>query len=486
MKSNTCILSCKFPVDKRAVKGEGLVANDLKYESIKDFAANTQAPLVEVKAVDQEKLEVRVLMFKEVLANWVTTGAGPVMKTGGYELGATTAAMRNKILPQILPATMQRSCVHEGKGTVLTGQLKWSYATGGWVRSSCSADIDGDGEIEVIVPSEDYKVYCLRGIDGTLKWSYATGDYVQHAVICDVDGDGKMEVIVGSKDCYVYCIACNGTLKWKYQASDWVHDCLPLAYDVDGDGKIEIIVAPYDGKAYCLNPDGTLKWCSTISTPPDLAFGLAVADIDKDGAAEILIAHCSCYAICLKPDGTLKWKYYVESGCMAVGLSDVDGDGKLEVLCNATAIFTLYCLNHDGTFKWKYVTGDCVDSCIFGACDIDGDGVVECLEGSLDWYMYCLKGTDGTLKWRYLTGDEVETGGCMGDIDSDGKYEVVFGSCDHCVYCLEPDGSLKWKYPTGLYVAYYGSVHIDDVDGDGKLEVLAGSCDSKLYCFRSE
>jgi len=99
--------------------------------------------------------------------------------------------------------SMQKSCTHEyGTGTITTLTLKWSYSAGWFVVASCSADIDGDGVIEVIFCSADEYIYCVNGLDGTLKWRYLTGGFVRYATAYDIDGDGLMEVIVTCADFY--------------------------------------------------------------------------------------------------------------------------------------------------------------------------------------------------------------------------------------------------------------------------------------------
>jgi len=182
-------------------------------------------------------------------------------------------------------------------------------------------------------------------------------------------------------------------------------------------------------------------------------------------------------------DGSIIWSYDLGSYCYSATIFDVDGDGMLEVLCNAETLYRFYCLEPDGTLKWYYTSGGGTLSPVFGAFDIDADGVVECMQGSADKYLYCLNGLDGTLKWRYLTGCIVTTAGHSGDVDGDGLMEVTFGSEDYNVYVLEHDGTLKTSYTTGGWIAYLGSVSIDDVDGDDLLEICAASIDYNLYCL---
>ncbi|MHA1791611.1 MAG: hypothetical protein ACTSVI_03135 [Promethearchaeota archaeon] len=57
-------------------------------------------------------------------------------------------------------------------------------------------DINGDGGLEVIFGSDDYKICCLNGKTGIKEWSYTTGDHVLSSpVIGGVDGDMVMEIL---------------------------------------------------------------------------------------------------------------------------------------------------------------------------------------------------------------------------------------------------------------------------------------------------
>jgi hypothetical protein len=85
--------------------------------------------------------------------------------------------------------------------------MKWSYQTDGAIWSSpCVTDVEGDGSLEILVGSHDYKLYCLSS-SGDSKWNYTTTGFVQSSpCVVDVDADGKQEVLFGSYDDWMYCV----------------------------------------------------------------------------------------------------------------------------------------------------------------------------------------------------------------------------------------------------------------------------------------
>jgi hypothetical protein len=79
-----------------------------------------------------------------------------------------------------------------------TGALKWSYTTGGEVRSS-PAVANG----VVYVGSDDFNVYALSASTGTLLWMGTTGDGVYNS--SPVVADGRL--YIGSNDDAVHAYA---------------------------------------------------------------------------------------------------------------------------------------------------------------------------------------------------------------------------------------------------------------------------------------
>lgn len=76
-----------------------------------------------------------------------------------------------------------------------TGEFKWSYPTGYWVRSSSPAVADG----KVYFGSCDHKVYCLEAETGNPIWNYATNGQIWCSPAI---ADGKL--YIGSDDGKIY------------------------------------------------------------------------------------------------------------------------------------------------------------------------------------------------------------------------------------------------------------------------------------------
>ncbi|MBI4436660.1 MAG: S8 family serine peptidase, partial [Candidatus Omnitrophica bacterium] len=164
--------------------------------------------------------------------------------------------------------------------------IPWPFKSYGQVRSSSAvADLEGDGTLEVLIGSDDGKLYCLNA-DGGERWSYPTGGAVESSpAIADLDGNGTLEILFGSKDYGFYCLNADGSLRWSYLTGSQITSS-PAIADLDGNGTLEILFGSYDNKLYCLNADGSLRW--SYLTGSQITSSPAIADLDGNGTLEIL------------------------------------------------------------------------------------------------------------------------------------------------------------------------------------------------------
>ena len=91
------------------------------------------------------------------------------------------------------------------------GAPLWTVDVGGGVVQGPSVgDVDGDGQLEILVCSRSRRLICLSE-DGEEEWSYPskTGVLTTPA-IGDIDADGKVEIVFTSKDHFVYCVTVDG------------------------------------------------------------------------------------------------------------------------------------------------------------------------------------------------------------------------------------------------------------------------------------
>lgn len=85
---------------------------------------------------------------------------------------------------------------------------RWQLDMGRPVSRLIAADLDGDGQMEVVFGGEDGKLHALGERDGKPQrlWSIALGRRVGEPVIVDLDGDGRPEILVTAEDGKLYCL----------------------------------------------------------------------------------------------------------------------------------------------------------------------------------------------------------------------------------------------------------------------------------------
>ncbi len=173
-----------------------------------------------------------------------------------------------------------------------------------------AADVDGDGRAEIFVGTAgsaggviDQVGGLLLAIDwqdgqATYRWQRRVDDVVNSSpAIGDIDGDGDLEVVVGSGLDYgnegsrkVYAFhARNGSLQpgWPKLTAAPTHGS-PALGDLTGDGIPEVVFAGSDFTLYAWRGDGRPLWTAPTGAVYFHASPV-IADLDGDGAQDIAV-----------------------------------------------------------------------------------------------------------------------------------------------------------------------------------------------------
>ena len=141
-----------------------------------------------------------------------------------------------------------RSGVQNMKGSIRYPVLKWDYVNiEGAEGYPVIGDIDGDGDMEVVVSNLDRHLRVLDATTGNLVYekrlSY-TNPIGMSTIISDVDQDQEQELIITS-DSLLWCLdAATGAVEWTRYISPYYFITVagPLVGDLDGNGSQEIII----------------------------------------------------------------------------------------------------------------------------------------------------------------------------------------------------------------------------------------------------
>jgi len=372
----------------------------------------------------------------------------------------------------------------------------WPQPTQAPVRSSPAlADIDGDGDLEIIVGSDSWYVYAWN-YDGTAvpNWPQLSADYVMSSpVVGDINGDGDPEIVCGCGGYFgeqgVWAWHADGTVVagWPATKTGYIESS-PALGDIDGDGALEVVVGSRGGIVWAWYGDGT-----TVPGWPQMVgdtFGTpALGDIDGDGAVEIVVGDLSGSVRAWNGDGSPVAGQWPVAATGAVwsspALGDIDGDDQLEVVVGSDDGY-VYAWKGDGTLLagWPQLTANMVRSSP-ALGDLDGDGDLEVVVGCWDHKVYAWHGNGTPVAGWPTTSptDVIESSPALGDIDGDGGLEVVVGSYDDKVHAWHGNGTIAagWSQYAGGDV--FSSPALGDLNHDGHMEVVVGSNDGNVYVW---
>lgn len=334
------------------------------------------------------------------------------------------------------------------------GSILWSYPIliCGNSGAPIIADIDNDQKPEVIFASED-TLYAFEGESGDLLWSSVHSHSSTGSSPCaaDLDGDGTLEVIFGESSQIRAYDGETGAVVWVatgYEIRDYGSS---VAEDVDGDGAAEVMVMKQDGPdrhfSLLSGLDGSEIWSSPIDCNFPYSPVPAYADIDLDGNPEIVSCFGDNDLYVYNPlNGEVIW--HVETPATDIYaspvLSDIDGNGSLEIITTAYTEQEMYAYSCTGDLIWT-TSVQFLPLGTAAIVDIDGDSELEIIQTSanLSTSNGCLQIFDAKTGvqeyWQYFPG-MLGASPAVGDLNGDGFYDIVFGSNNEEVYALTITG----------------------------------------------
>ena len=408
--------------------------------------------------------------------------------------------------------------------------LKWqlggcynSWCETGWYSSPATADLDNDGQVEVIASA--YSIFALDGSTGNLEWQISSGhDRSQPGapnvgrtwpgiVIADVDHDGADEIVTAHSGGWVSVYNAQGYFKpgWPQQPTSRELRGLSVS-DLDGDGPMEIIVTGAVGSqvnTWVYEPNGTVRpgW-PQLSNGSGYAWGVfnanaAAGDLNNDGLNEIVVPSDVHYICAYQANGTQipANAMYGSKAWGAVGVweslaTELRGWGE----CNgvraesyrtnfADGPSVLGDVNGDGMVE-VVATGNVYD-CYAGYPPSKYDGVYifnsdrsRFNDGIYDWQSVPVD-TGAPLSEDYNVIESNQPNPAVADLDGDGLMEIVYASYDGRVHSFWLDKTEHGNWPYSVYNPADGFYRfasepvIADLDDDGFAEVIFTSWTQK-------
>jgi hypothetical protein len=346
-------------------------------------------------------------------------------------------------------------------GSELAGwpqDLRHNENTGWNWASPAVGDVDGDGEPEIVVNSQDGRTWVWH-VDGS-ELADGDNDPLTNGVfivregwnleyghsspaLFDLDGDNAREIIFGTKygeilDNYLLAYRHDGSQAegFPYNCGPGSIICSPTVADLNGDGTWEIIFQSQGNLLYVVQQDGSDYPGFPIAFAANTNFNPspAVGDFDQDGQLEIAIVST------------------VSTQLTHLFLIDTDDVG-------GTAGQPLP--------GWPQpLPGNSEASPVVG--DIDGDGLLDVIYGigggdeDSPNNLYAFKASGDLVNGFPITlGGPLRPSPVICDLERDGDVDIVYGGWDNLIHVWD----MPFAYDTTLipWPTFRGHVFRDGV-----------------------
>ena len=302
----------------------------------------------------------------------------------------------------------------------------------------------------------------------------AAGGNAANVVVGDMNGDGRLDLVTADygnntgNTASVLLNTSTGTTVSFATRQAFTTGVAPYGTalgDVDGDGRLDIVVGNYDsgnGTTVSVLRNTTTAGTTTLSFAPKADYtvgtapsGVALSDVDGDGRLDLLVANQSSNTISVLLNTSLmpgivsfapKVDYTVGTAPGNVVGADINGDGKLDLVSVNSGTGTVSVLRNTGL-------------------------------------------TPGVLSFATKTDLTVGSGAinlAVNDLDGDGRFDIVTanngatgnGTTVSILRNTTPVGATTLSFATAAaYSVGTGpySVALGDINGDGKLDVVAAN-----------
>jgi len=243
-----------------------------------------------------------------------------------------------------------------------------------------------------------------------------------------------------------------------------------------------------------VNANGAIAWTTNSGfaltstlTVGSLPINVVAADVNGDGKLDLICANMGDNTLTvLTNNGSGGFgsnaTLTVGNGPVFVCAADVNGDGKLDLICANNGASTLTVLTNNGSggfvFAATLTVGDHPSSVV--AADVNGDGKLDLISaniGASTLTVLTNNGSGGFVFAATLTVGNTPFSVVAADVNGDGKLDLISANAfDGTLTVLTNDGSGGFSVNATLTVGNGPySVVAADVNGDGKVDLISAN-----------
>ena len=351
---------------------------------------------------------------------------------------ATAASGGSLAAPRVVQFT---AAAGAGPGTFSGGA---DPAVGGLPYSVTTADVDGDGDLDLLTANAASNTVSVRLNNGSGIFSggsdpvVGSGPYTVTAA--DVDGDGDLDFLVTNDFAGTVSVRLNngsGTFGGGSTVAVGSGAWGAATADVDGDGDLDLLTANHGTNTVSvrLNNGGGVFGGGSDPMVGNNPFCVATADVDGDGDLDLLAANETSNTVSVRLNNgsgvfSGSTELPVGSGPQSVTAADLDGDNDTDLLVanHGSNSVSVLLNNGSGAFSLAstVIVGAYAASVV--AADIDGDGDLDLLVSNQNANTVSVRLNNGSAAFTGTATVNVGSAPIFmttADVDGDGDLDLL-------------------------------------------------------------
>ncbi len=403
------------------------------------------------------------------------------------------------------------ACVSDELGDeglhVTTGEGSLETAGIGSYSAPAAADIDNDGDMDMIAGEIDGELIYYKNENGTWvrQWgadnpfATLTSDLevaFSSPLFADIDGDADQDLLVGINDSRILYFENQNGIWTQRTGDDNPFDAVgdqvaadkeegeegsntdirfsaPAVGDITGDGALELLVGGNAGLIYYYTRNDSGVWTELTGEDnpfADIDIGSAsspvLIDLDEDGDLDLVIGASDGLLYYFTRDEAGTWGELTDADNPFDGVSagaeakpsffDIDNDGDIDLLLgNSDGVFLTYV--NDGNLNWTLE--DEVQNVLINTgagtyaapvrIDYDNDGYMDTFFGNIEGTILYVAGGDDETENPFEGYDFGEYSvPVFYDFDQDGKDDFFVSNAAGQVFYLQQDAEGNWNQVT--------------------------------------
>jgi PKD repeat protein len=393
----------------------------------------------------------------------------------------------------------------------------WTFPTAGRIIGSpVAANLDGDwtNGLEIAFASTAGTLEVVSS-DGKSLWSRNIGISNSSPTLADIDQDGNLDIVVGSgQGVYAFDRKGNNLYTFNCPLHGMGFDSTSVVAEIDGDPNngSETVIGCLDGNVYALSRHGIPIW-SFRSPTGAFTSSPVVAEIEPDlPGPEIVIAGTDGILYILDASGALITSFATPAPPVRA-IETTPALAKLIPSTLGTEIVFgsddghLYCLTYHNrilTLAWQYpvlgapALGPIKSSPAIGSVG-EYSAAFQVIFGCDNGTIYVLQGSSGLCVGQFNcpVGTMIRSSPAVANLDTVNNLhptlgdlpEVIFGATDGNLYAISFSqgfwgANLPWsplRIAQAPAQAIFSSPAVADINHDPDLEILIGADDGALH-----